>query len=410
MTRTAGGSTREAEIPRPAPAGDAGAVLAPPASDSNGLALPNAGFPYARLRLTAADMKTFHCTNCQSLVFFENVLCLNCKHALAYLPDRAEVAAVGTSADGLLHPIGMDDSQTVYRLCANHAQQVCNWAIPGAGTETLCDSCRLTRVIPNLDQPGNRVAWFKLELAKRRTVYTLLGLDLPVVPRSVDPASGLAFEFLQDAQDGDAKRVLTGHDNGLITVNIAEADDVYRERQRAQQHEPYRTLVGHFRHELGHYYWDRLIKDGPRLQAYRSLFGDERADYANALAKHYENGVPERWPEQFISAYATMHPWEDWAESWAHFLHMVDALETASAAGLTLEPQRAGEPAMPVPADPLYGRRREFRKMMASWFPLTYILNNLNRGLGLPDAYPFVLSKPVIAKLAFIHETILEVR
>ncbi len=353
-------------------------------------------------------MKTFHCTNCQSLVFFENVLCLNCEHALAYLPDQEEIAAIEIGTDGLSRPVGADSPQAVYRLCGNRQQHVCNWTLDAAKTDTLCESCRLTRVIPNLGKPGNQDAWFKLELAKRRTIYTVQALNLPVISKSVDPVGGLAFEFLEDTTDGDTTRVLTGHDDGLITVNIAEADDVYRERQRARQHEPYRTLVGHFRHELGHYYWERLIKDGPRLQAYRALFGDERADYARAVEQHYQAGAPEQWQEHFISAYAAMHPWEDWAESWAHFLHMVDALETASGAGLTLTPRRADQPAMLVPADPLHDKRPDFGQMIASWIPLTYVLNNLNRGLGLADAYPFVLSPPVIEKLAFIHQTILD--
>lgn len=352
-------------------------------------------------------MKTFHCTNCQNLVFFENVLCLNCRHALAYLPDRREIAAIESSAHGVVRPIGANASRSAYRLCANRTHQVCNWAIPG-NTEGLCESCRLTRVIPSLGKPENRVAWFKLELAKRRTVYTVLGLNLPVVSKSVDPAVGLAFEFLEDSPGGNARRVLTGHDDGLITVNIAEADDVYRERQRGRRCEPSRTLVGHFRHEIGHYYWDRLIRDGRRLQAYRSLFGDERADYASALERHYRDGAPDQWQGHFISAYAAMHPWEDWAESWAHFLHMVDALETASAAGLTLSPKRADEPAMRVPVDPLQTDRQDFEQMMASWLPLTYVLNNLNRGLGLPDGYPFSLSKAAVDKLGFIHDTILQ--
>lgn len=353
-------------------------------------------------------MKTFHCTNCQSLVFFENVLCLNCQHSLAYFPDRAEIVAIETAADGTIHPLGADTFGTPYRLCANRDRHVCNWAIAGVGAESLCDSCRLTRVIPNLGKPENQLAWLKLEQAKRRTIYTLLGLHLPVVAKSADSARGLAFAFLEDTKDGGAGRVLTGHDDGLITVNIAEADDVYRETQRTQRHEPYRTLVGHFRHEIGHYYWDRLIKDGPRLAACRALFGDEQADYAAALAQHYQSVAPAQWQEHFISAYAAIHPWEDWAESWAHFMHMVDALETASAAGLTLEPKRADQPAMRVPDDPLQTQRPDFEQMVASWVPLAYVLNNLNRGLGQADSYPFVLSRPVIEKLAFIHETILE--
>jgi hypothetical protein len=294
-----------------------------------------------------------------------------------------------------------------YRLCANYNQaSVCNWAISADDPGDFCRSCRLNRLIPDLSTERNSVAWFRLEVAKRRLLYTLLGLGLPVVSRSDDEAQGLAFEFLEDYSDGDAKRVLTGHDNGLITLNIAEADDVHREKERTLQREPYRTLLGHFRHEIGHYFWDRLIANGPLVEAFRAAFGDERADYQLALQRHYQDGPPRHWERNFISAYATMHPWEDWAESWAHYMHMVDALETAGATGLALRPKRSDEPRMQPPADPLNPSYRDFDSMIESWLSLTYVLNNLSRGLGLPDIYPFVLSAPAIDKLRFIHDTI----
>jgi hypothetical protein len=355
-------------------------------------------------------MKTFHCTHCQSLIFFENVRCLACGHALAFLPDLGNMAALSESADGLWRAqtdgqIQNADSRG-YRLCANYDQvSVCNWVIPADEAGEFCLSCRLDRVIPDLSVERNMVAWFRLEVAKRRMLYTLLGLGLPVAPKN-GGGDGLAFEFLEDSANGDAARVLTGHDNGLITINIAEADDVQREKQRTLQKEPYRTLLGHFRHEIGHYFWDRLILNGPRLEAFRSIFGDEQADYQQALERHYSEGPPPQWDQSFISAYATMHPWEDWAESWAHYLHMVDALETAGAAGLALRPKRPDEPRMQPPPDPLNPKDRDFDGMIESWLSLTYVLNNLSRGLGLPDSYPFVLSSPAIKKLRFIHETI----
>jgi hypothetical protein len=352
-------------------------------------------------------MKTFHCTHCQNLVFFENVRCLNCGRALAFLPGRGIMAALIQSPDGLWRSELVAAESQGYRLCANYDQvSVCNWVVPAAETSDFCLSCRLNRVIPDLSSPRNTTAWFRLEVAKRRMLYTLLGLGLPVNPKSSDDNSGLAFEFLEDSAHGDAKRVLTGHDNGLITINIAEADDVHREKQRTLQKEPYRTLLGHFRHEIGHYFWDRLILNGPKWGAFRTIFGDERADYQKALDRHYNEGPPGDWDQRFISAYATMHPWEDWAESWAHYLHMVDALETAGAAGLALRPKRNDEPSMQPPADPLNPRHRDFDSMIESWLSLTYVLNNLSRGLGLPDSYPFVLSSPAIGKLRFIHDTI----
>jgi hypothetical protein len=356
-------------------------------------------------------MKTFHCTHCQNLVFFENVRCLNCGHSLAFLPDFGFMGALSERPDGLWRAeLDAADSRG-YRLCANYDQvSVCNWVVPAGDSSAFCGSCRLNRVIPDLSSERNRVAWFRLEMAKRRLLYTLLGLWLPIEPKATVDGPGLAFEFLEDSTHGDAKRVFTGHDNGLITINIAEADDVHREKERTLQKEPYRTLLGHFRHEIGHYFWDRLISNAPKLGAFRELFGDERADYQKALERHYAEGPPARWEQDFISAYATMHPWEDWAESWAHYLHMVDALETAGAAGLALRPKRSDEPRMQPPPDPLNPHHRDFDAMIESWLSLTYVLNNFSRGLGLPDTYPFILSAPAIRKLRFIHTTIDEYR
>lgn len=355
-------------------------------------------------------MKTFHCTHCQHLVFFENTRCLNCGHALAYLPGRNLMAAVRRGEDGLWRYEGPGAQEEAYRLCANYDREnVCNWAVPQEDPQALCRSCRLTHVIPDLSVPGNSSAWYRLEVAKRRLVYTLLGFGLPVAGKNNpnDPTDpGVEFQFLADPVSGDDRRVLTGHDNGLITINVAEADDVRREHQRQLQNEQYRTLLGHFRHESGHYYWERLIHGGPRQEAFRRLFGDERADYQQALQAHYQNGPPAQWENNFISAYASCHPREDWAESWAHFLHMADALETAAAVGLSLQPQRSDEPSMRTPPDPLAPRSHNFDRMVEDWTPLTYMLNNLNRSLGLADSYPFVLSPAVVQKLRFIHDTI----
>ncbi len=251
-------------------------------------------------------------------------------------------------------------------------------------------------------------AWYRLEVAKRRLIYSLLALNLPLRNKLEDPEQGVAFEFLADPDPSvqGAAPVLTGHDNGVITVNLAEANDAEREKRRLAMLEPYRTLLGHFRHEIGHYYWDRLLKDGPRLEDFRKLFGDERADYAQALAKHYEDGPAKEWPKSFVSAYASTHPWEDWAETWAHYLHITDTLETAIASGLSLRPRRSDEPALTPDLIMSGCRPVNFDRMINAWFPLTYLLNSLNRGLGLPDGYPFVLSTPAIEKLRFVHDLI----
>jgi hypothetical protein len=353
-------------------------------------------------------MDVFHCDHCQQLVFFESTVCVNCGSTLAYLPDLDQMGSLEPTGDGLWRsPLPEAEGRT-YRLCDNYTRQnVCNWAIPGSDPHNYCQSCRLTRVIPDLSRPGNKEAWYKLELAKRRLVYSLLMLGCPVENKYDDPEHGLAYEFLASLEGPNAKPVLTGHADGVITLNIAEADDVERERRRLNLHEPYRTLLGHFRHEVGHYYWDRLIKDSPRIDLFREQFGDERQDYGQALERHYQQGAPADWQQRFVSAYASSHPWEDWAETWAHYLHMTDTIETAAACGLSLRPKRTDEPTLKTPP-PAPGSRRfaSFENVIESWFPLTYVLNNLNRGMGLPDGYPFVLSAPAVDKLRFIHETL----
>jgi hypothetical protein len=358
-------------------------------------------------------VKVFHCDHCRHLLFFENVHCVQCGHALAYLPDLGvigslEPAGEAPASEGLWRtPIPRAAGRT-YKLCENYsAHNVCNWAVPADDSHSLCISCRLTRVIPDLSRPAHKLAWYKLEVAKRRLVYTLAALKLPLLNKSDDLEHGLTFEFLADPDDPAAPRVLTGHAGGVITINVAEADDPERERRRVQLHEPYRTLLGHLRHEVGHYYWERLIRDAPAwLERFRSVFGDERIDYAEVMKRYYDAGPPADWQDRFISAYATMHPWEDWAETWAHYLHMVDTLETAAACGVRLRPPREGDPALRQVPDPLDDNPEPFDALMESWFALTYMLNNLNRGLGQADAYPFVISVPAVEKLRFVHDTV----
>jgi hypothetical protein len=323
---------------------------------------------------------------------------------LAFLVDLAEIGSLEQLADGRWRsPIAAAAGRT-YRLCTNYDAKVCNWAVAADDTNPLCLSCRFTRVIPDLTQPGHTAAWYKLEVAKRRLLYSLLRLRLPLRTKAEDPTGGLAFEFLAETPAPDAPRVLTGHLNGLITINLVEADDAEREKRRVAMHEPYRTLLGHFRHEIGHYYWDVLLAESDRIEAFRARFGDEREQYGEALQRHHNQGPPANWQETFISAYASSHPWEDWAETWAHYLHMTDALETAAATGLALRPSRPQDPSFKP--DPQGAPPTSFERMIKSWFPLTYVLNSLNRGLGLADSYPFVLSTTVIDKLSFVHDTI----
>lgn len=356
-------------------------------------------------------MKVFHCDHCGHLLFFENTHCVRCGQLVAYLPDLALVGSLDQDNDQAgtwRSPLEAAAGRT-YRLCRNYAdEQVCNWAVLTEDSSPLCVSCRLTRVIPDLEKSEHRQAWYRLEVAKRRLIFTLLQLGLPIVSREEDPDRGLAFEFKGDAANSGV--VLTGHATGVITVNVAEADDAERERRRTSLHEPYRTLTGHLRHESGHYYWDRLIKDRGACEGFREVFGDDRSDYDAALKTYYAEGPRTDWQDEFISAYASAHPLEDWAETWSHYLHMVDTVETAGTCGISLQPRRSDEPSLSrVPAF-VASDDAPFEQLIDSWFPVTYMLNNLNRGLGLADAYPFVWSAPAIDKLRYIHEIVRQTR
>jgi hypothetical protein len=347
-------------------------------------------------------MKTFHCNRCSQFVFFENVLCERCDALLGYVPELAEISAFEDAGEGLWRSLHPRAEGALFRQCHNfEVEKVCNWMIPADSPDTLCAACQLTRTIPNLGEPDNRLYWFRLETAKRRLLYTLASLGLTVESRLSDPEYGLAFEFLENS--GDGAQVMTGHDNGLITLNIAEADDAHRERVRSAMGEPYRTLLGHFRHESGHYFFDRLIEGTRWVEPFRELFGDERADYGEALDTYYQNGPPADWSNAYISAYATMHPWEDWSETWAHYLLIVDALDTAASYGLALLPDSPDEPTL-TDATPV--EDASFDNLIKRWFPLTNVLNSLNRSVGVADGYPFALATPVIDKLRFVHRVI----
>jgi hypothetical protein len=347
-------------------------------------------------------VKLFTCTHCGQVLYFENSRCEKCRFPLGFEATRRQLLPLQAEAGGATFRLYGEPAGLTYTYCANHEHGVCNWLVPAASPTPFCVACALNRTIPDLSQPGYLGRWRSLEVAKHRLVYSLLCLHLPVVSKAVYPEQGLQFDFKADESPG--QRVLTGHDNGLITINIAEADAIEREQARQSMNEVYRTLLGHFRHEVGHYYWDRLIAGAPPLQEYRQLFGDERADYAEALQKHYAGGPPSDWPQHFISAYASSHPWEDWAETWAHYLHILDTLQTAYAFGLRLDPLDATpEQGLRAAIQDPY-QQADFSAIMAMWLPLTFALNSLNRSMGQPDPYPFIISPAVVAKLTFIHK------
>lgn len=288
-----------------------------------------------------------------------------------------------------------------YRMCANRDQyQACNFAIPAHEPYSLCSACRQTLVVPDLSVMGNMLRWQKLESAKRRLYYTFARLGLHPDRPDWTPH----YQFLADVPD---QHVVTGHSNGLITINIAEADDDERVRRRVALHEPYRTLLGHLRHESGHFFWDKLVRDGGELDSFRQLFGDERQSYPDALQVYYANppGYTE-WSAQHVSAYASAHPWEDWAESWAHYLHMVDMLETAASYHTGLTMTGSAEAASVRIGDPFIQPPPSFEHMVAQWVPVTLLLNSLNRSLGQQDAYPFALSAGALQKLRYVHDIV----
>ncbi|UYZ59672.1 zinc-binding metallopeptidase family protein [Hymenobacter latericus] len=348
-------------------------------------------------------MKLFKCTHCGQVVYFENDKCEQCHNPLGFVLEQQQVVALYPQPHQQFKQCGQPEG-TNYKYCANHAHDVCNWLLPAASPDALCKACSLNQTIPKLDEPEHLERWRTLERAKHRLVYSLLQLQLPVVSKTDNADTGLAFDFLSDAQKPKGEKVMTGHDNGLITINIAEADDVEREMARRNMDEVYRTVLGHFRHEVGHYYFDRLIDNTPNLEPFRKLFGDERADYGASLKTHYDQGPPANWQQEFISAYATTHPWEDWAETWAHYLHIIDTLQTASAFGLRVRPQVAEADdnlTAEITHDPY--TEASFDRIMEQWLPLTLALNSLNRSMGLPDSYPFVIPPKVVEKLTFIH-------
>lgn len=363
-------------------------------------------------------MRVFNCSHCGHLVFFDSVQCLHCGSVLAFDPDALQVLALVPANDGpegtwrpqerrASVPAGFAarggapsvPAWARYRLCHNHtAYQACNFAVSAADPNPYCASCRQTRILPDLSLHGNLRRWKQVEAAKRHLFYTLARLGL----EAGDAGRRPCYEFLAD-QPGSPP-VLTGHRDGVITLNVAEADDDERARRRVALGEPYRTLIGHLRHESGHFYWDVLVRDGGHLDAFRAVFGDERMDYAHALQTYYaRGGPPPGWEQSYVSAYASAHPWEDWAETWAHYLHLLDLLETAASYGLELTVPDPQSPERFRLQDPFAPGERRFTDLVHEWVPLTLALNSLNRSLGQDDAYPFVLSPGAMHKLQFIH-------
>lgn len=332
-------------------------------------------------------MRDFHCSNCGQQLSFENTICLSCGKNLGFhLPSRI-IQVLDDDEKGTV------DGATIIR-CANNLPAACNWMVEeGPDQPALCESCRLTRTRPSDSDAQAMTAFAEAEAAKRRVIYELDELKLPIFGKDTDPQTGLAFDLLSSRD----QPVTTGHADGVITIDLAEGDDVHREQLRVSMDEPYRTLIGHFRHEIGHFYQMVLVGEGPNLERYTELFGDPDTSYQDALDRHYNDGPPEDWEEDYVSSYATMHPFEDWAETFAHYLHIRDTLDTAAAfalapAGATLEADLPGKVG--------------FERIIDWWLPLTWALNQINRSMGHQDLYPFVLPPKVLEKMEFIHELV----
>jgi hypothetical protein len=339
-------------------------------------------------------MRDFLCPNCGQRLAFENSLCLSCGRPLGFSIDDMALLVIATGDEQ--SQAGFVDGDR-YQLCANMHLAQCNWLVEKEPVHKLCTACALTRTRPKDGDVKALAAFAESEGAKRRLLAELHELKLPIVGRNEDPDYGLAFDLLSSEQEN----VFTGHQNGVITLDLAEGDDVHREQLRKAMDEPYRTLLGHFRHEIGHYYYYRLVSVSPEYEVgFRELFGDADTDYQAALDRHYSDGPPANWEQSYVSSYATMHPAEDWAETFSHYLHIRDTLDTAAAFGV-------------APAAATFERKvlgpSGFDAIIELWLPLSWALNMLNRSMGKADLYPFVLPPPVLDKMRFIHTIIEEI-
>ena len=368
-------------------------------------------------------MKLFRCSCAERpLLHFENTSCGRCGRLVGFVPGRLALAAfVPANGDGGDEGLWRDDAGGRHRPCANRVQHgACNWTVPEGDPEPFCEACRTNLLVPDLSVAANLPPWRALEAAKRRCLFTLRELGLPL--EGVAGVPPLRFRFMTARDSGSnferplpgAEPVITGHENGVVTIDLAEADAVARTRAQVAMDEGYRTPLGHFRHETGHYAWTlfgALAPDFP--ERFRARFGDERADYAAALEAHYGSGPRPDWRARHVSAYASAHPWEDFAETWAHYLHIVDTLETqqsfAAVSALAAPDARAA--ALPFAVGAARDANHDdFDAILALWVEATLMMNALNRSMGLPDPYPFVLVEAVVDKLRFVHEELLALR
>jgi len=341
-------------------------------------------------------MKIFQCGYCHHPLFFEDHKCENCGHLSGFRDTDRMMLTFDARGPELIS----DREMIHYKYCKNKEHTVCNWLVEIDSQEAYCRACQLNRTIPNLSDKSNFPKWQNLEIAKHRLVYQLqkIGLDLPS-KELYD--HGLCFDFITKEEDS---KIMTGHANGVITILLSEADSVLREQTRRRLNEPYRTLIGHLRHEVGHYFWEQLVYvDQEVLTTFRAVFGNEEVDYGDSLKAYYKQEANDNWRAQFITKYASAHPWEDWAETCAHYLHVMDMVETSHFFGLKVNATNILKGMkVKVTFDP-YGTE-DFDKIVETCVPLSYAVNSINRAMGLPDVYPFEISPVVVKKMAFIHQ------
>jgi len=344
-------------------------------------------------------MKIFQCDNCNSPLFFENHKCEKCERLLGYRDSDQQLLGFAPWRASLIS----DKEQFEFKYCMNEQYGICNWLLPKNATQDYCSACQLNRTIANLSVDQNFENWRHLEIAKHRLVYQLqrIGFDLR---SKLTHDEGLCFDFIAKNDDPN---IMTGHSDGVITILIKEADPTFREQAKKKLGEPYRTLIGHLRHEVGHYFWNILIRDNSyTLQTFRSIFGNEQYSYNDALRTYYQNGAPSNWRQSFISEYATSHPWEDWAETWAHYLHIMDMFETAHFFNLEVNDKTTPENKRVTSTFDPY-TIQDFETIVRKCIPISYAVNSINRAMGISDVYPFIITPNVIHKMTFIHELLL---
>ena len=338
------------------------------------------------------------CPQCRQQLLLETRACESCGRAVGFDCDGDRFLAFDPTR---LEWQDEHHAPVALTYCSNAKVGACNWLVSIKDSEPRCRACRLNRTIPDLSVPGVLERWHRIEDAKRRMIYGLIRLGLPLEYGAGHRPP--VFDFLYDpaAETGAPPQLMTGHAAGVITINVIEADDVARERIRRDLGEPFRTILGHFRHEIGHYYWHRLVERTPDLTRFRTLFGDESRDYQAALQRHYGHRPPMGWQDNFISAYATMHPWEDFAETFAHYLHLVDTLGALTDAGVLFASH------LPVTEGTTFDPyRADIAVIAEQWLPAAFALNEVCRSMGQRDIYPFRLSPVVMVKLDFVHRLI----